>query len=347
MKAFDYHRPRHIEEAVSILLESGPRAALLAGGSDLLVRLKRSLRSADVVVDLGGLFDLERIEERPEGLFLGAMATPEKIGAHPTARRVFPGLQRAATLVGGCQIRNMATLGGALCSGLRCQYRDQSSFWRRTLGACLMEGGASCHATGGQRCVATVACDLPPALAALGGLVEIRGPEGVRHATVDSLYSGDGVGHLSLEIGELVSGVLLPWPAEDSISTYGKARLRRALDRPLVGVAVVAELSAEHALEGLRVAVCGSGPQVGLVEGLEPFLGSLLDDRVGAAIGRVVSRAFQPTPALRIDASWRRHMAGTLTRRGLAEVVELHAARSRRTVPRIEMEVSGAETRRG
>lgn len=317
--SFEYLRPRHIEEAIAVLLESGDRAALLAGGTDLLVRLKRALRAPDVVVDLGGLPDLATIDERADGLHIGATATVAAIVEHPVARRVFPGLTRAASLVGACQIRAMATVGGALCSGLRCQFRDQSRFWRSTLGPCVVRGGAACHAQPGDRCVATVACDLPPALAALGGLAEVVGPDGSRRIPVGSLYLDDGLRHLALTQGEVVTGVLLPWPARTSFSTYGKARLRKAVDRPLVGVAVAADLGRDRMLQALRIAACGCGPQVLLVEGLEPFVGARLDERVAEAVGRVVLRAFRPSPAVRVDPAWRRHLAGTLARRGLEE----------------------------
>jgi 4-hydroxybenzoyl-CoA reductase subunit beta len=220
----------------------------------------------------------------------------------------------------------MATLGGALCSGLRCQYRDQSLFWRQTIGPCLRSGGATCHATGGATCVATVACDLPPALAALDGSIEVHGPEGSRRLPVDGLYSGDGLRHLTLDRGEIVTGLLLPWPAEKTVSSYEKIRLRRAVDRPLVGVAVAAILSCDQELQGLRIATCGSGPRVQLIDGLDPFLGSRLDEPVAQAIGRVVSRAFLPTPAVRVDVDWRRHLAGTVARKALVELA-VQAAR--------------------
>jgi CO/xanthine dehydrogenase FAD-binding subunit len=383
--SFEVLRPRHVEEVTSALLENGDRAALLAGGTDLLVRLKRSQRSLDVVVDLGGLAWLASIDEQSAGLRLGALATPAAIAGHPLVRRFFPGLHQAARLVGACQIRSMATVGGALCSGLRCQFRDQSRYWRETLGPCLAHGGAACHAVlcdvsvlGGNpflekgfspgppsrktseilscehpqmvpgsksfeegvrgrnfpatpekslprvrdRCVATVACDLPPALAALGGIAEVVGADGTRSVPVESLYRDDGLRHLDLARGELVTGVLVPWPARTSLSTYAKARLRKAVDRPLVGVAVAADVGPDREIRAIRVAVCGSGPRVQVVEGLEPFIGARLDEPVAEAVGRAVHRAFHPSPALRIDPAWRRHCAGVLIRRSLEEVLQ-------------------------
>jgi len=164
---------------------------------------------------------------------------------------------------------------------------------------------------------------MPPALAAVGGKVEIHGSEGTRRVATESLYSGDGLDHLTLEVGEIVTGVILPWPDAPSISAYGKARLRRAVDRPLVGVAIALEMARGREIRQLRIATCGSGPKVELVDGLEAFVGARMDSRVIDAIGRSVFRSFQPSPALRVDIGWRRHLARTLTRRGLGEIGEM------------------------
>lgn len=318
-RSFEYHRPGSVEEASSILVEGGGRAAVLAGGTDLLARVKRSLRSLDVVVDLGGLDELGRIEERAEGLFVGATARAWEIARHGTVAACFPALARAAGLVGGVQIRHMATLGGAVCSGLRCQLRDQSRFWRATIGPCLLDGGPACHARpgAGPSCAATAACDLPPALAALGAVLEIHGPAGRRELPVEAAYTGDGLRPLALDPGEIVLGARLPWSRRAPLvrSHYEKLRLRKAVDRPLVGVALALALEPGGAIAELRVAACGQGPAVQLVPGLEPFVGAELTTEVTEAIGRQVSRWFVPSPALRIDQAWRRAVAGLMVRR--------------------------------
>lgn len=317
--AFDYHRPRSLEEASSILLEGGDRAIVLAGGTDLLIRLKRAIRRADVVIDLGGIDELHRVDETAEGLRIGAMTSAGELATNNTARRYFPAVSEAASLVGGLQIRNMATVGGALCSDLRCQMMDQSAFWRSTLAPCLRRGGETCHARRGDRCVATVASDLPPALVASGGLVTINGPQGHRSLPVEDLYTGDGSHPVHLALGEIVTDVFIPWSqgAPGWASYYRKVRLRRAVDRPLVGLALNIKLSSEGDLQQIRMAACGNGPSCTLVPGLEPFLGSRLDETVADAIGRHLSRWFDPSPSIRVDVEWRRMMAGVMARRTL------------------------------
>jgi len=331
--ACDYHRPRTIEEASSILLEGGARAALLAGGTDLVVRLKRSLRSVDVVVDLAEIDELRRLEETVDGMWLGAMVTAADVARQGTMRARFPAVAEAARSVGGLQIRHMATVGGALASGLRCQFRDQSSFWRATLGACLAAGGGSCHARPGDGCVATVACDLPPAIAASEGQVVIAGPRGRRTSSIGALSTGDGTRPLRLAAGEVIVGVILPWKAGAPwrSSVYMKTRLRRAVDRPLVGLALSAELADHGELVHLSMSVCGNGPAVTQVPGLEPFIGARLEQPVADAIGRHVSRWFEPSPAIRIDVPWRRAVAGVMARRALESIARGATRRARRS----------------
>lgn len=332
MTSFDYHKPRSLGEASSILLEGGDRAMALAGGTDLLIRLKRAMHRADVVIDLGAIEELRRVDETAEGLRIGAMTTAGELAANKTARRYFPAVSEAASLVGGLQIRNMATLGGALCSGLRCQLMDQSAFWRSTLGPCVRRGGETCHAQPGDRCVATVASDFPPALVASSGRVNISGPQGNRSLPVEELFSGDGSHPVQLAQGELVTDVVIPWSrsAPHWAGYYRKVRLRRAVDRPLVGLALSLKLSAESELQQIRVAACGNGPSCSLVPGLEPFLSSRLDEAVADAIGRHVSRWFDPSPAIRVDIGWRRTMAGVMARRTLLAALNAQPRRAKK-----------------
>jgi 4-hydroxybenzoyl-CoA reductase beta subunit len=320
MNAFEYFRPQSLAEASAVLLEGGRRAALLAGGTDLLVRAKRQLRPLDVVIDLNGLPELHRVEAGPEGLTVGALVTPAVLAQQETVRLHFPALAQAAASVGGMQVRNMATLGGALCGGLRCQYRDQSPFWRHAVGACAGAGGRGCLAHPGDRCQATVAHDLHPALLVHHGQVLVQGAEGRRRISLEQYRRSER--NPSLEADEVVTGVLLPWPARDvtHLAAYEKARLRRAVDRPLVGLAVAVEQDDRGEVRQLRLAACGNGPEVRLLPEASLFEGTHLDTNVIEAIVRSTGRWFQPSPALRIDPHWRRLMAGALSRRALTRL---------------------------
>lgn len=328
-RGFEHFRPSRLDEATAVLLEGGARAALLAGGTDLVPRLKRGQRALDVVVDLGGIAELGEVTATADGVRLGAMASPYDLARNGLVAERFPAVAEAARAVGAMQIRGMATLGGALASGLRCQFHDQTPFWRGANGPCLRDGGERCHATGRDLCVATQACDLPVALAALGARVEIRGPEGTRELEVTELQTGDGLAPLALGPGELVVAATLPWAASRLEGTYRKLRLRKAVDRPLLGLGLAAGVSEGGALESLRVAACGVGPAVRLAPDLEPFLGSRLDAALAGAIARSVARWLTPSPALRVDVAWRAGMGRVLVERGLEAIAKRAAARPR------------------
>jgi len=116
--SFDYYRPRSLNEAVACLLEAGPRAAVMAGGTDLVPRLKRRQRNLDVVVDLSGIGDLRAVEPTERGLVIGALSTPRELSTSKTIRRSFPALHEASRAIGAVQIRATSTLGGAIASRL-------------------------------------------------------------------------------------------------------------------------------------------------------------------------------------------------------------------------------------
>jgi CO/xanthine dehydrogenase FAD-binding subunit len=186
--------------------------------------------------------------------------------------------------------------------------------------------------------VATHACDLPPALLAMGALVEVHGPDGSRAVPVEELYTGDGLRPTTLGPGEVICGVRIPWPAQDHLSTYAKLRVRKAVDRPLLGLAIAGLLAADLRVRGLRIGVVGVGPAVSLVPGLADFDGVRLDSPAIAEVARLAAEWLRPSPALRVDPAWRRAMGRTLVERGLEALVRRAAARPTRLPGRVARE---------
>src|SRR5258706_483611 len=117
MRAFAYERPESIADAVGLLAEHGPDARLLAGGTDLIIRLRDGTIRPRVVVDVKRIAELDGgIRETEAGLTIGARATMTAIGADERIRRDFTALAEAAAVVGAVQIRNRATLAGNICN---------------------------------------------------------------------------------------------------------------------------------------------------------------------------------------------------------------------------------------
>ena len=118
MRAFAYERPTNLAEAVALLAEHGPEARLLAGGTDLIIRLRDGSIRPRIVVDVKGIAELDGGDPRDgDGrLAIGARAVMTDIAADERIRRDFPALAEAAAVVGSVQIRNRATLAGNICN---------------------------------------------------------------------------------------------------------------------------------------------------------------------------------------------------------------------------------------
>src|SRR6185369_12275266 len=105
-----------------------------------------------------------------------------------------PALAQATGLVAGPQLRTMGTLGGNVMLDTRCQWYNQTYFWRAALGFCLKKDGAKCHVVeGGQKCVAAASNDSAPALMTLDAVLDIEGPQGRRRVAIDEFWNSDGI----------------------------------------------------------------------------------------------------------------------------------------------------------
>jgi len=116
---FTYHKPATLQEACK-LLESKNNVAAIAGGTDMLVEIKKGLRHNDNIVSLSGIKELKILEETANDLVIGAAVTHNEIKNSKFIKEKFPALAEAASLIGTDQVRNTATVGGNLCTGASC-----------------------------------------------------------------------------------------------------------------------------------------------------------------------------------------------------------------------------------
>ena len=133
----------------------------------------------------------------------------------------------------------MGTLGGNLCVDTRCNYYNQTYWWREAIGFCLKKDGDICWvAPGSSRCWAVSSSDTAPVLIALNAQVRLIGPAGERTVPVHDLYCDDGMRYLGKRHDEIVTHILLPPAAAGLVMRYVKIRRRGAFDFPILGVAV-------------------------------------------------------------------------------------------------------------
>ncbi len=319
MPEFQYHHPRSAGEAVAMWHDLPGEAMYIAGGTDLLPNIKHRLHRPDHLVGLGGL-PRPRIADGGDHLLIDAGVSLHALASAPVVQRLLPPLAQAAGLVAGPQIRRMGTLGGNILLDTRCLYYNQSQFWRQALGYCLKREGDWCHVVGGPKtCVAAQSADTVPVLLALSASIELLGPGGVRELAMRDLYRFNGMDHLKLQPGELLTRVRVPKPQAGFRGRYLKLRQRDAIDFPQLGLAVTGVFDG-RVPRTLEIVVGAANPQPKPVRGLDAFTGRPLDEAAIEAIAALVYKRTRPQGAVAGDVGWRRQMAAVFTRRALLEL---------------------------
>ena len=153
---------------------------LVAGGTDLFPKMKRRQQQPDILISLGRMTDLRGVSSHGASVRIGAMTTLTELADHPALPPEYRVLREAAASVSTPQLRNAGTLGGNLCLDTRCNWYDQSLFWRQAAGYCMKtHSNVVCRvATSSSRCLATASADTVPALLALDARVTVTGPDG-------------------------------------------------------------------------------------------------------------------------------------------------------------------------
>ncbi len=205
MKPFEYFSPTTLAEAVQIMADH-PDSRPLAGGTDLLIRMKRKQWTPRAVVNLKRIPGLRNISINRE-LRLGALVTLNDLIQSPVIREYFPVLAYTASKMAGWQVRNLATVGGNLCN-------------------------------------ASPAADMAPPLIALDARAVIASTQGERVLPLDEFFAG--VGMSALGPGEILTGLLVPRLERPTQASYLKLEHRAAMDISIVGVGVCVQNNADH-----------------------------------------------------------------------------------------------------
>lgn len=196
MRAFDYYSPTSLLEAIDLLSRQNGQACIIAGGSDLLIKMKKGLITPAAIINIKRLPELKGVWYSAEsGLRLGALTTLGELTRSPVIREHYPCLAQTASLMASRQIRNFATVGGNLCN-------------------------------------ASPSADTAPPLIALGATVHLVGPNGERDLPLEDFFVGPG--QTALAPGELLCYITVP--PLDGETLYIKHAPRAYMDISLVGV---------------------------------------------------------------------------------------------------------------
>jgi len=236
---FEVKNPVTVDEAVAMMSESGGEVRFIAGGTDLNPNMKHRLFTPEVVIALDGIDELRGVSADESGATrIGAMVSLAEVAKSTDLQSAYPALCQSAKLVSSPQLRNMGTIGGNVMLDTRCQWYNQTHFWRDALGYCLKKDGTKCHVVeGGSKCVAAASNDTAPALMTLDAELEFATDEGRIRMPIAELWQADGIWNKKLPHTALLVAIHLPKPAADSRGAYGKLRDRGSVDFPLFGFA--------------------------------------------------------------------------------------------------------------
>ncbi len=321
---FSYLAPRGTGEAVRMLADAGPKAMVVAGGTDLYPNMKRRQFEPEVLVGLRGIRELAGLAGSPrDGLRIGAGATLTRVARHPEVAAHYPALARAAGVVSTPQLRNVGTLGGNVCVDTRCNYYNQSYEWRKSIGFCLKRDGDICLvAPGSSRCWAVSSSDTAPVLWALGAEVALVGPAGERRIPVPTLYQDDGIQYLRKAADEILTEIRVP-PSDGWRATYWKLRRRGAFDFPVLGVAAAVRLE-DGICRDARIVLgaVASAPREAL-EAARVLTGERLTPEVIGRAAEVAARPAKPLDNTDLVYHYRKRMTRVYVARALRELAGL------------------------
>ncbi len=284
-----YEAPTRTQDAVALIAGEAGEARALAGGTDLLVRMRTGFIEPALIVDLKRIPAMKEIRAEEGGWRIGAAVSGAELGEHEGVRRDWPGVVEALELIGSTQIQARATLAGNLCN-------------------------------------ASPAADSVPAMYAAGASVRVVGPGGPRDVAVEEVPTGPG--KVSLEKGELVESVFLPARPARSADAYLRFIPRTEMDIAVVGAGVSLSLDDNGTCTAARVSLGAVAPTVILVPAAaEVLIGTKLDDATLEKLEEAASAAAKPIDDKRGTTAYRRKVAGVLARRAAAIARDRAAAK--------------------
>jgi carbon-monoxide dehydrogenase medium subunit len=272
-----YEAPRTLESAVALLAGEPGSAQILAGGTDLLVRMKSGISEPDLIVDIKRIDAMHAITAEGGGWRIGAAVAGAELGEHDGVKADWPGVVEATELIGSTQVQGRATMVGNLCN-------------------------------------ASPAADSVPAMLAAGAVARVVGPDGAREVAVGDIATGPGA--TSLAKGEIVASVFLPARPARSGDAYLRFIPRTEMDIAVVGVGVSLTLDASGACIAARVALGAVAATVLLVEeAAAALIGSPVDEAALERLAAACSAAARPIDDKRGTIEFRTKVAGVLARR--------------------------------
>jgi len=273
----EYRKAQSVAEAVA-LLTANPRARLIAGGTDVLIRLRED--DFTRLIDIHDLAELRQVSRLDNGdIVIGAGVTFTELLENPVIKESLPLVAQAAGTVGGPQVRNLATIGGNLCNG-------------------------------------AVSADSAAALYVLDAVLEIEGSDGGRELAIADFYLGPG--RVALAHGEVLRAIRIPADSYRDYGThYEKYAMRNAMDIATIGCAVACRVVSGR-FETLKIAFTVAAPRPMRALSAEKFaVGRAVTPELIDEIAALALQDLSPRDSWRATREFRLHIIKTLAHRAI------------------------------
>ena len=285
MAQLEHFAPQSLKEAISLLREHGDKAEVIAGGTDLLMRMKRGDALPDFFISIEGIQELDYINcDDKDGLRIGARTPIRSIANSSLIRERCNIIADAAGRLGTPTIRRKATIGGNLCN-------------------------------------AAPSADMAPSLIVLGAQLQINGSDGQKSMPVEDFFTGPGQTRLSSN--EILQEIQVPKPLPNSAAIYLKQTRSQGADLAIVGVAASVIMDGE-VIKDVKIALGAVAPTPIRAKKAEEILkGKKPDDKILEACGEAASLESSPIDDIRSSAAYRKKLVKVLVKRAIKQITEL------------------------
>ena len=285
LRRFTYHEPKSMADAIDLLYSYGSAARLIAGGTDLIVKIKHGKDEPDHVISLRLVPGLDEISFNGGELRIGAMTTHSSIARSQAVRDHFSLLADAVENIGSVQVRNLATIGGNICN-------------------------------------AAPSADTAAPLVALDAELLVEGPDGEKKIDIKDFYLGPN--ESALAKNEILKEIIIPELPVGACSRYVKYSRRKAMDLPLLGMAVVVVPdSAGATCKEARIGLTLAAPTPLRTKAAEEYVTEKpLKREIWKEAGAVAVQESSPRTSFRTTADYRKRIIGALLPRVAFEALE-------------------------
>jgi carbon-monoxide dehydrogenase medium subunit len=281
---FEYYEPTTLDDALDLLAREGDDGAALAGGTDLLLRMRRRLQSYGSVVNLKRIPGLNEIRWTPDGVSVGALTTFRTIETDERISSKYPALRDASRVIAGVQLRNLATIGGNLAN-------------------------------------ASPAADSVPPLVALGARVTVASRGLSQAMPVEECITGPG--RTLLTPGQIFTTISIPEPKPRSGNAFLRFSPRSAMDIGIVSVATSVTLDSEGRCQECRIALGAvSAKPMRATAAEENVTGQRMTPELAERSGDLAAAAAEPISDIRGSADYRRAIVRVFTVRTLQQAAQ-------------------------